>query len=367
MNRLEQPKLTSRTQLEKTLSALRNGVTLKRPRRLLAGDIGGTKTILRLVELSNDLSLKTIYEVKYLSSNFPDLVPMVRQFLALLEGYLPEVACFAVAGAVVNNTSRLTNLNWYLDNQRLEVELGIEKVSLLNDFAANCYGVLGLEAAEQHTLQTGKPSHTAPIAVTGAGTGLGAGFLVPQGNQYQIFASEGGHADFAPRSELELQLLAYFQDKYQTDHVSVERLVSGQGIADVYQFLRLQRVFPESPEIAQAIAQAKEKVEPAAIISHAALERRDRLCERTLEIFVETYGAQAGNLALTLLPFGGLYLAGGIAAKILPLMKEERFVNAFRSKGRLSPILEQIPLHVILNPNVGLMGSVLYGYANLQY
>ena len=363
MHKLEQLKLeSSRTQLD-ILPALR-AAPLKRPMRLLAGDIGGTKTILRLVE-SDDLGFKTIREVKYLSSNFPDLVPMVRQFLALLEGFLPEVACFAIAGAVVNHTSRLTNLNWFLDSQRLEVELGIKKVSLLNDFAANCYGVLGLETAERYTLQAGRAS-TAPIAVIGAGTGLGAGFLVPQGDQYQIFASEGGHADFAPRSKLELQLFSYFQDKYQTNHVSVERLVSGRGIADIYQFLRLQQLFPESPEIGKAIAQAGEKKsDPAAIISQAALERRDRLCEKTLEIFVETYGAQAGNLALTLLPFGGLYLAGGIAAKILPLMKEERFVSAFRSKGRLSPILEQIPLHVVLNPHVGLVGSILYGYANL--
>ncbi|MGF1479650.1 MAG: glucokinase [Cyanophyceae cyanobacterium] len=334
---------------------------VNRPRLLLAGDIGGTKTILRLVELSADSTFKTIHQVKYSSSNFPDLVPMVQQFLAAIEGYFPEVACFAIAGAVIDNTSKLTNLNWFLDSQRLEVELGIPKVSLLNDFAANCYGVLGLNPADLHTLQDGKPSKTAPIAVIGAGTGLGEGFLVPQGDQYQIFASEGGHADFAPRSELELKLGSYLQEKYQTNHISVERLVSGRGIVDIYQGLRLHRVFPESPEIAEAMA--SQKVDAAAIISQAALERSDRLCEKTMEIFIETYAAQAGNLALTLLPFGGLYISGGIAAKILPLIQEERFLAAFRRKGRMSEILQQIPLHVVLNPQVGLLGSILYGCA----
>lgn len=339
---------------------------VKQQTLLLAGDIGGTKTILRLVEVFDNLNFRTIHEAKYPSGNFPDLVPIVEQFLASVSGYVPEVACFAIAGAVVNNTSQLTNLNWSLDSQRLELELGIKKVSLINDFAANCYGVLGLESNELYTLQTGTPTTTAPMAVIGAGTGLGEGFLVPQGDEYQIFASEGGHSDFSPRSPLELQLLTYFQNKYQTDHVSAERLVSGRGIADIYQFLCLQNLHPESPQIASAILRTPDPlVDAAAIISQAALAKSDRLCEKTMEIFVEIYGVQAGNMALTLLPFGGLYITGGIAAKILPLMKEERFVTAFKQKGRMSPLLEQIPIHVILNPQVGLLGSIMYGYANL--
>lgn len=333
---------------------------------LLAGDIGGTKTILRLVEVFDHTNFRTIYQAKYPSGSYPDLVPIVKQFLATIPGYVPEVACFAIAGAVVNNTSQLTNLNWSLDGQRLELDLGLKQVRLINDFAANCYGVLGLKPNELYTLQEGEPSQTAPMAVIGAGTGLGAGFLVPQGDEYQIFASEGGHADFSPRSTLELELLAYYHNKYQTDHVSAERLVSGRGIVDIYHFLRQQKMYPESSQIAEALERTEDpRVDSAAIISQAALSKRDRLCEKTMEIFVEMYGIQAGNLALTLLPFGGLYITGGIATKVLPLLQDKRFIDAFKSKGRMSPLLQQVPVHVILNPQVGLLGSIMYGYANL--
>ena len=375
MNGLEQLQLKrSQTQLERSQTQLNHNsasikdteISIERQTLLLAGDIGGTKTILRLVEVNADLSFKTIHEEKYPSGQFPDLVPIVQQFLTSLPGFAPEVACFAIAGAVMNNTSQLTNLNWSLDSQRLEAELGIKQVSLINDFAANCYGVLGLKAKEIYTLQEGNPTATAPIAVIGAGTGLGSGFLVPQGNQYQIFASEGGHNDFSPRTALELKLLSYFQDKYQTNHVSVERLVSGRGITDIYHFLRLQNIYPESPQTAEGIRSAKApQVDSAAIISQGAIEKSDRLCSKTMEIFIEMYGVQAGNLALTLLPFNGLYVTGGIAAKILPLMKEERFISAFKNKGRMSPLLEQIPVHIILNSQVGLLGSIMYGCANL--
>lgn len=333
---------------------------------LLAGDIGGTKTILRLVELADGLNFKTIHQQKYSSAQFPDLVPMVQQFLSGVKGAKPQAACFAIAGAVMNQTSKLTNLNWFLSSDRLEQELAIAQVVLLNDFAANCYGVLGLESSDLHTVQPGKPKANAPIAVIGAGTGLGAGFLVPQGEQYQVFASEGGHADFTPKSELELQLAFYLQSKYQTEHVSMERLVSGRGIIDIYEFLRFKQIFPESPATAQEFADMPQtQLDPAAIISQGALANSDPLCAKTMEIFIENYGSQAGNLALTLLPFGGLYITGGIAAKILPLMQSARFINAFKRKGRLGEVLQEIPLHVVLNPQVGLLGSILCGGTNL--
>lgn len=363
MNALQQLKDRRHTGFKNVfLASQKSELQIEQSTILLAGDIGGTKTILRLVELSTDLSYKTIHQQKYVSSHFPDLVPIVRQFLQE-GGTLPQIACFAIAGAVINNTSQLTNLNWFLDSNRLEVDLGIERVFLINDFAANCYGVLGLESKDLYTLQQGKPRVTAPIAVIGAGTGLGAGFLVPQEDRYQVFASEGGHADFTPKSELELQLGFYLQAKYQTDRVSVERLVSGRGIVDIYEFLRLKQVFPESSAIARAILDTK--VDPAAIISQSALAKSDRLCEKTMEIFIANYGMQAGNLALTLLSFGGLYITGGIAAKILPLMQSEPFISAFKRKGRMSPILEEIPLHIVLNPQVGLLGSILCGITKL--
>jgi glucokinase len=338
---------------------------------LLAGDIGGTKTILRLVSAPEGASLHTLYEAIYPSRNFPDLVPVVEQFLVasaqeLNRNIVPEKACFGVAGAVVDNTSELTNLGWSLDAKRLEQELGIKPISLINDFVAVGYGILGLAESDLHTLQAGKPQPSAPIGVLGAGTGLGEGFLSRQGDSYQVFATEGGHCDFAPRSELEFQLFKYLLDKHNIDRLSYDRVVSGSGIVSIYQFLRDRHFAQESPDIGQIIKTweqeagfSQKSVEPAAAISQAALEKRDRLCEQTMHIFLEIYGAEAGNLALKLLPYGGLYVAGGIAAKNLRLLQEGGFLRAFTQKGRVGYLLEKIPVYVILNPQVGLIGAAL--------
>lgn len=248
---------------------------------LLAGDIGGTKTILRLVEVTEvtltERSFQTAKEAQYISANFPDLVPMVQQFLAVENFPTPEIACFAIAGPVVNNTSNLTNLSWVLEADRLKIELGINKVSLINDFAANSFGILGLKKSELHTLQVGEAKQDAPIAVLGAGTGLGEGFLIPQGNKYQIFPSEGGHSDFAPRNELEIELFKYLQYKLKIRHISVERVVSGQGIISIYQFLRDSKFTTESSEIGEKIRlweqETEPTIDPASIISQAAFKK----------------------------------------------------------------------------------------------
>ncbi|ABA20557.1 glucokinase [Trichormus variabilis ATCC 29413] len=334
---------------------------------LLAGDIGGTKTILRLVEVSNSSELHNIYEESYQSGDFPDLVPMVQQFLvkANIPSH-PEKACFAIAGPVVNNTAKLTNLVWFLDTERLAQELSIPFISLINDFAAVGYGIFGLSKQDLFTLQAGKHQTEAPIAIIGAGTGLGQGFLIKQGNQYQVFPSEGGHADFAPRNELEFQLLKYLLDKHDIQRVSVERVVSGQGVVAIYQFLRDRKLAIESPEIAQVVrtweqqaGQAEKTVDPGAAIGKAAVQGSDRLSEQTLQLFIDAYGAEAGNLALKLLPYGGLYIAGGIAPKVLPLIENSNFLLNFSQKGRMRPLLEEIPVHIILNPQVGLIGAAL--------
>lgn len=200
----------------------------------------------------------------------------------------------------------------------------------------------------------------------GAGTGLGQGFLIQQGNSYQVFPSEGGHSDFAPRSELDFYLLKYLLEKHDIQRISVERVVSGQGIVAIYQFLRDRQMATESPEVEQAvrawehqIGSTEKTVDPAAAIAAAALAKRDRLSEETMQIFVEAYGAEAGNLALKLLPYGGLYVAGGIAAKILPLIQEGSFLRAFTQKGRMRSILEDVPVQIVLNPQVGLIGAAL--------
>jgi glucokinase len=344
--------------------------------QLLAGDIGGTKTILRWVEqsspASSSLELKTLHEKRYVSAEFSDLVPMVRQFLAeatSLQSRIPapKKACFAIAGPVVNNTSTLTNLSWLLDAARLEQELAITQVNLINDFAAIGYGVAGLSGDDIYTLQAGEPDEMAPVAVIGAGTGLGQCFLIRSQQYYQVFSTEGGHADFAPRSELEFQLLKYLREKHGLTRVSAERVVSGQGIVAIYQFLRDRQSATEAPEVKTAISTwerevglSEKSVDPAAVIAQAAAEDRDHLSSQTMQIFAAAYGAEAGNLALKLLPYGGLYLAGGIAAKNLTLMKEGGFLAAFLDKGRMRSLMERIPVHVILNPQVGLLGAALY-------
>ncbi|MBN3890930.1 MAG: glucokinase [Nostoc sp. JL31] len=333
---------------------------------LLAGDIGGTKTILRLVETSDSPNSHTIYQESYHSADFSDLVPIVQQFLVKANTPTPEKACFAIAGPIVKNTAKLTNLAWFLDTERLEEELGIPHISLINDFAAVGYGISGLQKQDLHTLQVGKPQPETPIAIIGAGTGLGQGFLIKQGNDYQVFPSEGGHADFAPRNEIEFQLLKYLLGKHDIQRISVERVVSGMGIVAIYQFLRDRKFAAESPDIAQIVrtweqeaGQEEKSVDPGAVIGTAALEKRDRLSEQTLQLFIEAYGAEAGNLALKLLPYGGLYIAGGIAPKILPLIQNSGFLLNFTQKGRMRRLLEEIPVYVILNSQVGLIGAAL--------
>jgi glucokinase len=341
--------------------------------QLLAGDIGGTKTILRWVNAhpkAEGTTLKTLYEARYMSAEFADLAIMVRQFLAeatqqVGESPAPQKACFAIAGPVVNNTSSVTNLSWFLEAKQLEKDLAIAQVNLINDFTAIGYGIGGLETADLRTLQTAEPQPHAPIAILGAGTGLGECFLIRQGQQYQVFPSEGGHSDFAPRSELEFQLLKYLREKHQITRISVERVVSGQGIVAIYQFLRDRQSAVESPQVAKAIrtweqeaGMSEKSVDPAAVIAIAA--GQDYLCEHTMQLFAEAYGAEAGNLALKLLPYGGLYVAGGIATKNLPLLESGGFMRAMTDKGRMRPLMEQIPVHVILNPQVGLIGAALY-------
>jgi glucokinase len=341
---------------------------------VLAGDIGGTKTILRLLKVEErGIDREILHENQYSSQDFPDLVPMIRQFLDAANSPPPTSACLAIAGPVIDRTSQLTNLNWYLDRQRLQNELDIAKVSLINDFAAVSYGVLGLSATETQILQEGTRLPKTPIAVLGAGTGLGESFLIPNGDSYMVFATEGGHTDFAPRSELEFQLAEDIKQRYQIDRVSVERVVSGQGIVSIYQFLRDRSPEAENPDIGNNIRIWEERADsdrerttdPAAIISQAALAGLDSLCVRTMQIFVSAYGAEAGNLALKLLPYGGVYLAGGIAAKIIPLLQQDdRFLQAFCDKGRMKKILQGLPISIVLNPQVGLLGSILYLFSS---
>lgn len=324
---------------------------------ILTGDIGGTKTILRFSEVTSQSS-QILCEGRYRSRDFSDLTEVISKFSAeaiakLNRPIRADAACFAIAGPVINNTSHLTNLGWILEVSRLTQETGIPNIALINDFEAVSYGLLELTQADLSTIQVGQSRPCAPIAVIGAGTGLGEGFLLHHTrSNRQVYASEGGHADFAPQTELECQMLQYLLKRSPTQHVSVEQVVSGNGILAIYQFLRyhtgLDQLLPE------------EDIDLTSKITEAALNAQDPLAEKALQIFVKAYGAEAGNLALKLLPYGGIYIAGGIAAKILPLMQEGTFLKAFLAKGRVSALLEQIPIHIVLNPYVGLIGAARY-------
>ncbi len=251
--------------------------------------------------------------------------------------------------------------------ERLARELGIARVQLINDFAAVGYGIPALLPGDTVTLQAGVPDGHAPVALIGAGTGLGEGFFVPlPGGGYRVFPSEGSHADFAPRSPLEFQLLNYLRERHQIPRVSVERVVSGMGIVSIYQFLRDQSPQQESAALAkiyrtwqQELGKAEKTIDLSAEISRAALTGDDYLCTQAINLFIEAYGAEAGNLCLKLLPYGGLYVAGGIAAKMLPLMQAGGFMQAFRDKGRMSAQMAKFPVHVVINPRVGLMGAAI--------
>ncbi|MEL6351166.1 MAG: glucokinase [Cyanobacteria bacterium J06627_28] len=354
--------------------------------QLLAGDIGGTKTILRLAEANDsdiqkyathELPLKTLYEGRYPSGDYPEFVPMVKEFLAAasqgIAAVKPESACFAIAGPIVNNTSQLTNLSWFLRAEFLKGALSIPTVQLINDFEAIGYGVLGLQPEDIYELQQGNPSNTSPMAVLGAGTGLGQGFLLPCNGEYQVFPSEGGHVDFAPQSELEFQLRKYLLEKHCISRVSEERVVSGMGIISIYQFLRDREYANESSSIADAMnswerqaGQRSQLIDPAAIISKAATEKTDLLSQKTMEIFIRAYGSEAGNLSLKLLPRGGLYIAGGVTAKNLDLIKGGEFMFAFGNKGRVSHMLDDVPVRVVLNQSVGLIGAILKASRNYK-
>ncbi len=344
---------------------------------ILAGDIGGTKTRLRILK-SEDyrgqfLPKQTVlHEKKYFSQDYPDLTPLVKNFVEecwRIDGknYPINKACFGIAGPVVKNTCELTNLSWSLSSDRLSEELCIPWVKLINDFTAIGYGLLGLESDDLYSLQALTPDLTTPIALLGAGTGLGEGFLTPlPGGGYQVFGSEGSHADFAPRSEIEYQLLNYLLERLKLERLSVERVVSGQGIVNIYMFLRDRNPELESQEMKETVvawldeeSQDHHTIDLPAKISKSAIQKQDHLCQETMRIFISAYGAEAGNLALKILPYGGLYIAGGIAPKIIHLFGEYGFIKSFLAKGRLKPVLEKIPVNIVLNSQVGLIGAGL--------
>ncbi len=350
-------------------------VEIFRMKLLLAGDIGGTSTRLRLAPIDNWRAHD--WEETYPSQEYADLAPIVQKFLAAapVTGEVVS-ACFAVAGPIAGRTASLTNLGWHLDIDRLISTLGIANIHLINDFAAIGYGIEHLQPDEIHPLQAGQPLDFAPRGLIGAGTGLGQGYLVPEIGTYRVLASEGGHGDFAARSEQEFQLVKYLMERDRLDHVSCDRLISGTGIVTIYQFLRHQQPSgTELPAIAEAVNQWAQTaaidrpslIDPAMLIAQAAQLEANPLAINTMQLFLRIYGAEAGNLALKFLPQAGLYIAGGIAAKNLSLMNNGTFMAAFLQKGRMQELLTQIPVRLILNTQVGLIGAAAQALAVLSH
>jgi glucokinase len=318
---------------------------------VLAGDVGGTNARLALVEV-NWPAVRIVREDHFPSREYPGLGPIVRRFCTDPAGPgHPERACIAIACPVVDDDCTATNLPWMVNGASLAAETGIPRTSLINDFVAVGYGIELLAPSDLAVLQQGTPAPRGAIALIGAGTGLGQGFLVWERDHYRVLPSEGGHADYAPRNELETGLLAFLREQH--GRVSWERLLSGTGIANIYHYLLASGVAAEQDTVREEM----EREDPAAVVSRHGLDGTDCLSGRAVDLFCEVLGAQAGNLALTIVAKGGVFLAGGIAPRLVRRLENGSFLTAFRSKGRLSDLLSRIPVHVIINPSVGLLGA----------
>ncbi len=320
---------------------------------ILAGDIGGTNTRLALLEME-DKWPRVIVEQTFPSREHKSLDEIVRQFLGE-HGLTIKRACFGVAGPIRNRRSKPSNLPWVVDADQLATLFGFDAVTLVNDLEANAFGLVALEAKDFAVLNEGAPESEGNTAIISAGTGLGEAGLHFEGKMRRPFASEGGHADFAPRNELEIELLRYLIPQFH--HVSYERVLSGPGLLNIYAFLRDTGRGEEAAWLADEMQEAA----PPAVITRAALEGKSELCMRALDLFVSIYGAEAGNLALKMNATGGVFLGGGIAPRIIDKLKSPAFMEAFTAKGRMRPLLEAVPVRVILNDMTALIGAALCG------
>jgi glucokinase len=316
---------------------------------ILAGDIGGTNTRLAFFEGTPDRLNAVAIEV-FPSQEHKGLPEIVRIFLDK-HHQTARAAVFGIAGAVVDGRVEATNLPWVVDARGLASDLGIGRVELINDLLANAHGIALLDEADFVSLNPGSPSPTGNRALISAGTGLGEAGLLAVPPAYEPFPSEGGHADFAPRNELDIELLRYLMDRFE--HVSYERVLSGPGLHNIFQFLRDSGRGEEPVWLAEQIAQG----DPSAAIATSALEGTSDICVQALDIFVSVYGAEAGNLALKVVATGGMFVGGGIAPKIIRKLSSSTFIKAFNAKGRMSHLLQDIPVRVITNDKAALLGA----------
>lgn len=315
---------------------------------ILAGDIGGTNARLAFFDAAHG-HLKMVSEAAFPSREYPGLEKIVSAFVEQ-ESENVDAACFGIAGPVRNGRAQVSNLPWIVDSSQLARALNVRSTFLINDLEANAWGVGVLGGTDLVRLNQGTPV-AGNQAMIAAGTGLGEAGLFWDGRQHQVFACEGGHTDFGPRNGLEIELLTYLEKKF--GRVSYERVLSGPGLINIYHFLRDTGHGEEPKWLAEKMTLG----DPAAVISRAGLEGSSPLCEQSLDVFVSIYGAETGNLALKILSTGGVFISGGIAPKILPKLKSKTFLEAFVDKGRMRPLLEAMPVDVIVNENTGLLGA----------
>jgi glucokinase len=324
---------------------------------LLAGDIGGTKTDLALYSAEGG-PRKPLAQTEFHSASYPSLEAIVKEFLAT-DAQSVDRGCFGVAGPVIGGHAKITNLPWEVDEATLSQELGLRSVRLLNDLEAIAHAVPILTPDDVHTLNPGAPAPRGTIAIIAPGTGLGEAFLTWDGSSYGAHASEGGHADFAPSNPTQIELLQYLRKRYE--HVSYERVCSGVGIPNIYEYLRDSGVGPESPEFAERLEGCADRTR---LILDSALHptMSSPLCVAALDIFIDILGAEAGNLALKVFATGGVYLAGGIPVRVLSSLDSRGLLQGFQRKGRLADVLADVPVHVIVN-RAAIIGAAVFGLA----
>src|SRR6202140_2434454 len=320
---------------------------------ILAGEIGATRTRLAAFETEGN-RLQCVVEKIYMSQQRDGLSGILAEFIKT-EGIPVHSACLGVAGPVRAGRSKISNLPWIIDAKELAKQLKLNSVGLLNDLEAYAYGIDGLESKDFIPLSEGAEEAEGNRAVISAKTGLGMAGLFWDGFRHHPFACEGGHADFAPRNELQTELLPYLQKKY--GRISCERILSGPGIKNIYDFLRDAHK-AEEPEWLRT--QMSTAPDPPALISQMALEGKAAICDQALSIFVSVFGAETGNCALNLMSTGGIFIGGSIAAKIVPKMKDPVFLESFLDKGRMETILKDMPVKIVVNDNSGMIGAARY-------
>ena len=321
---------------------------------ILVGDVGGTKTVFAMVsDVGAGIQLGDVRT--FASKDFDEFDDLLTSYLSAIE-VIPSVSVLAVAGPVFDGRASITNLPWHLDEGELETEFGLKAVRLINDLEGLAWSIPHLADSDVVVLQDSIRVFGAPIALIAPGTGLGEAFLTSDGISYVVHATEGGHTDFAPCDSDQDQLLAHLRNKF--GHVSVERVCSGDGLANIYRFLIQEMQESESSAVR---ARIQEAVDITPVIIAAALSEESAVCERAVRIFTDSLAAEAGNFTLKILATGGLYLGGGIPMRILPFLHSPDFINRFTSKGRFSELLQHVPVAVLQDPLLPLRGAAIYG------